>query len=756
MEPQVDRPRRGRAPILGWTDGSPSISPAFSFRPSVLPASPSKSLGSSCPGLESSAKTSITHSSEIHSPDLSSTGCEPATFPSVNSILGCASSGDIDDGKKPMNGMSTVRTLVIENPVYEGSCVTFKDEKDGSPYSSDDSVFEAQERTKPKVPDGGWGWVIVAASFTISMIADGISFSFGLLYSEFLLHFGESKSKTAWIGSLFMSVPLLSGPIGSALVDRYGCRSMTIVGGMISGLGYVLSAFADSVVVLYFTFGLIAGLGLGFCYVTAVVSIAFWFDKKRTLATSLGACGTGIGTFVYAPMTQYFIEEYGWRGCLLLLGGTFLNMCVCGALMREPGRARGLASCKLASESSCMSVSESGGVEEMRLMLRNGGEPRRVLAALATRNDQTEQHMGDAHGVCQSVVNLPTFVRQSETVPVEVLESLRRNRPLFSVMVDKYPGPPARAPSAELGGAAVPLLRAEVAPRPAARPPGPRAGTTHRRAPTCGFVQPAHYLNDIRVHKKSMMYRGAILNLNRYRLRASSCPDIYRNSMITIAKEAEERWYDDIVELLKDMADFSLFLELHFLLMSLSTVLLFVWFIVPYFYLVEYMAQHGYSEHDASALLSVIGVTNFMGMVFLGWAGDQKWMNVTKTYAWCLVLCGLAVVAMTFCTYNWALLCVSGGLFGLFFASSFSFTPVILVQLSPLERFTNAYGLILLCQGIGNLLGPPLAALLFDVTQSWVLSFYMAGVWIVVSGLLIAAIPASNNRHLWGGTLQEP
>lgn len=42
---------------------------------------------------------------------------------------------------------------------------------------------------------------------------------------------------------------------------------------------------------MFLTFGIIAGLGLGMCYVTAVVCIAYWFDKKRTLATGLGACG---------------------------------------------------------------------------------------------------------------------------------------------------------------------------------------------------------------------------------------------------------------------------------------------------------------------------------------------------------------------------------------------------------------------------------------------------------------------------------
>lgn len=39
------------------------------------------------------------------------------------------------------------------------------------------------------------------------------------------------------------------------------------------------------------------------------------------------------------------------------------------------------------------------------------------------------------------------------------------------------------------------------------------------------------------------MHRGAMLNIHKYRLRASSCPDIYRNSMITLVKEDDEVFF---------------------------------------------------------------------------------------------------------------------------------------------------------------------------------------------------------------------
>lgn len=50
----------------------------------------------------------------------------------------------------------------------------------------------------------------------------------------------------------------------------------------------------------------------------------------------------------------------------------------------------------------------------------------------------------------------------------------------------------------------------------------------------------SNYLRNMRIHRNSIHYRGAMLNTHRYRLRASSCPNIYRNSMTTLAREVEE------------------------------------------------------------------------------------------------------------------------------------------------------------------------------------------------------------------------
>lgn len=52
------------------------------------------------------------------------------------------------------------------------------------------------------------------------------------------------------------------------------------------------------------------------------------------MATGIAVCGSGVGTFVFAPLATMLKEEFGWRGATLILAGMILNCVIFGALMR--------------------------------------------------------------------------------------------------------------------------------------------------------------------------------------------------------------------------------------------------------------------------------------------------------------------------------------------------------------------------------------------------------------------------------------
>jgi MFS transporter, MCT family, solute carrier family 16 (monocarboxylic acid transporters), member 14 len=71
--------------------------------------------------------------------------------------------------------------------------------------------------------------------------------------------------------------------------------------------------------------------GIGFCfiYMPSVIIVGYYFEKWRPLATGIALCGSGVGTFILAPISTNLIELYGWKNTLLMQAGEKLHFEVC-------------------------------------------------------------------------------------------------------------------------------------------------------------------------------------------------------------------------------------------------------------------------------------------------------------------------------------------------------------------------------------------------------------------------------------------
>ena len=79
---------------------------------------------------------------------------------------------------------------------------------------------------------------------------------------------------------------------------------------------------------------IVSAWGVGLCYIPSLVILAHYFNKRRSFATGLAACGAGIGTFTFAPIIGAMLKTYGWRGTYALIGALALNCAVCAMLYR--------------------------------------------------------------------------------------------------------------------------------------------------------------------------------------------------------------------------------------------------------------------------------------------------------------------------------------------------------------------------------------------------------------------------------------
>lgn len=138
---------------------------------------------------------------------------------------------------------------------------------------------------------------------------------------EKLLNIGATESLLPFTVLLVVFAILM--PITGFYINRFGARLITAVGGVIAGLGYILSSLDGNITTLTFTYGVIAGIGVGIVYGVPLAVVAKWFPDKKGLAVGFTVIGFGLSPLITAPLAKSLIDANGVRQTFLTLGIAF-------------------------------------------------------------------------------------------------------------------------------------------------------------------------------------------------------------------------------------------------------------------------------------------------------------------------------------------------------------------------------------------------------------------------------------------------
>jgi MFS family permease len=177
-----------------------------------------------------------------------------------------------------------------------------------------------------------YGWVVVAAAFTLMLVGFAAAYSFAAFFTAFEAEFGASRADVALVFSAAAFLWFLCGAPGGVAADRFGARRVALVGVACLAAALWLASRAGSVTALYVTYSIGLGIGVGFTYVPAVGAVQPWFVANRALASGIAIAGIGAGNIAGPLLAAWWIELFGWRGAYQALAAFVLVLGLAAAL----------------------------------------------------------------------------------------------------------------------------------------------------------------------------------------------------------------------------------------------------------------------------------------------------------------------------------------------------------------------------------------------------------------------------------------
>ena len=164
-----------------------------------------------------------------------------------------------------------------------------------------------------------YAWVVVWAAFVCLAVIFGVAYSFAAFFASFAAQFDAQRADVAFVFGLSGLLYFLLGAGGGMLADRFGPRAAAVAGMLCIALGLAGASSADSLTLIYATYGIGVGVGIALVYTPAIACVQPWFTQRRGLAAGIASAGIGAGTVAVPLLATLAIAALDWRAALRVL-----------------------------------------------------------------------------------------------------------------------------------------------------------------------------------------------------------------------------------------------------------------------------------------------------------------------------------------------------------------------------------------------------------------------------------------------------
>ncbi len=174
-------------------------------------------------------------------------------------------------------------------------------------------------------------WIYVGVGFLINVCL-GAVYAFSVFRPPLQKLWGITATQAGLPFMIFLGMFALGMALAGPLVEKWGPRKTTLLGGLLVGAGWVLAGFSSNIWVLTAFYGVIGGGGVGVAYGCPIAVSGKWFPDKKGLAVGLTVMGFGLSALLLAPIADSLIASMGVLRTFTVLGGAFLAILLALAL----------------------------------------------------------------------------------------------------------------------------------------------------------------------------------------------------------------------------------------------------------------------------------------------------------------------------------------------------------------------------------------------------------------------------------------
>lgn len=179
----------------------------------------------------------------------------------------------------------------------------------------------------------------ILASGMLMQLCAGIIYMWSVFKAPVAAYLNWDAGAASFTSSVMLSAFVVGIIGGGVLQDRFGPQRIALVGSVLMSVGMILTSFVTggAPYLIYLTYGVIGGLGVGFIYTTAVSIVQKWFPDRRGFASGMMVSAFGFSLVIFSPVAKALLASQGVPFTFAAIGILFLVVCVlCSFLIGDP------------------------------------------------------------------------------------------------------------------------------------------------------------------------------------------------------------------------------------------------------------------------------------------------------------------------------------------------------------------------------------------------------------------------------------